>query len=126
MNSKEIKEKINQCKGEELLIRQKIKMLKEELKRAKKPVFYAGDVVVDRHRHRRLIVCIDPTTLIPIDAYGYQRGPSMPIKEDGQGGSAFEGCDYRKIGALMGFRIVESTNQQLNNSTNQSKSNRKG
>ena len=117
MNSKEIKEKINQCKEEELLIRQKIKMLKEELKRAKKPVFHAGDIVMNKYDHRHLIVCIDPTTpiqsrtLIPIDEYGYQYGPAMPGEEDGRSGNTFEGFDYKKIGTLAGFQINKSTNQ---------------
>ena len=113
MNSNEITEKINQCKKEELLIRQKRENLEEELKQMHSTAFRPGDIVLDRDDHRRLIVRIDPTALISstalisVDEYGYQQGPALPSEQGGRSGNTFQGCDYKKIGTLAGFLINE-------------------
>ena len=106
----EITEKINQCKKEELLIRQKRENLEEELKQMYSTALHPGDVVLNRDGYRRLIVRTDPTTLISVDAYGYQQGSALPSEQGGRSGNTFQGCDYKKIGTLAGFLINELPN----------------
>ena len=116
MTTNEITEKINQCKKEELLIRQKRENLEEELKQMHSTVFHPGDVVLNRDDHRRLIVRFDPTAfissaaLISVDEYGYQQGPALPSEQGDRSGNTFQGCDYKKIGTLAGFLINELPN----------------
>ena len=110
MTTNEITEKINQCKKEELLIRQKRENLEEELKQMHSTVFHPGDVVLNRDDHRRLIVRLDSAALISVDEYGHQQGPALPSEQGGQSGNTFQGYDYTKVGTLAGFLINELPN----------------